>query len=125
MVPKRYKYAVASTVKAQLGKIKNYKESSHENPDKLVTLISICIGTQVTVTGSSVGAATSITYGGIDTCKLADIDSSLKLHSIVKKSQPFTNIGKKRNKLTAGGRPPHFKYCLDEGSLTLPKEQPG
>ena len=76
MMNKRYKYAVASTVKDNLVKIKKYKESYDELSNKLVILISTCIRTNVTAAGALVSSATAITQEEIDTCKIAAIDST-------------------------------------------------
>ena len=79
MRPQRYKSAVASSVKTEISKIKKDKESLNEFSDKLVTLIYTWIGKHVTTTGSSVGAATSITQGDIDTHKPLAIDAAHQL----------------------------------------------
>ena len=75
----RYKYAVASVVKADLSNVKNNKEISDELYDKSVTLIYTCIETQVVTTGASVGASTAITKGDIYKRKILDIDAAHQL----------------------------------------------
>ena len=76
---KRYKSAVASVIKADLINIKMDNEISDKLSNKLVTVISTLIGTQVTAAYASVDAATVITQGDINTHKLEDIDATHQL----------------------------------------------
>ena len=73
----------------------------------------------MTEAGASVGADIAINQGEINTRKLEAIDAAHQLHSIVKRSLNFTNIGKNRNRLIAAGRPPRLKDRIDEGSVQL------
>ena len=98
MSPQRYNYYVANQAMEKPSKINREKEISGGFPDKLVTLISTCIGTYITAAGISVVTATAITQGGIDTRKIASIDSAHQLQIIVKKRQNFTNAVKKVKK---------------------------
>ena len=66
-------------IKADHINIKKENEISDNFYDKLVTLISTLIGTQVTASYASVGAATVITQGDINTHKLEDTDATHQL----------------------------------------------
>ena len=98
MSPQRYNYYVANQAMEKPSKINREKEISGGFPDKLVTLISTCIGTQVTETDALVVADISITQGGIDIRKLSAIDSACQLQSIMKKIHNFKNMCKKKKK---------------------------
>ena len=108
-------------IKADLINIKMDNEISDKLSNKLVTVISTLIGTQVTAAYASVDAATVITQGDINTHKLEVIDATHQLQSIVKNIHNFTNVGKKGKKSIAAGQPPHLKDFLMKGALRCQK----
>ena len=114
MSHQKYKCAVSSVFKAQLGNIKKDKESPDELYNKLVTLIYTCIVTQVTATGALVGIDTAITQGGIYKHKLVAIDAYHQIQWIVNHSHNFTYLGNKGKKWIAAGITPHLKYFFTE-----------